>query len=65
MSLKRSQRGLQLCYRTHHNRRSAHKVMGPQSRGNPSYENFGTPTWESQNKMPFGSGTHGETHRIL
>jgi hypothetical protein len=25
----------------------------------------GTPTWESQDKMPFGCGIHGEAHSIL
>jgi hypothetical protein len=32
--LKRSWRGLQLCFRPHHNRRSVHEVMGPQGCGN-------------------------------
>ncbi len=31
----------------HFNRRSAHKVMGPQSYGSPSCGNLETPTWES------------------
>jgi hypothetical protein len=35
ISLKISRRGLQLCFRSHQNRRSAHEVMGPQSRGRP------------------------------
>jgi hypothetical protein len=30
--------------------------MGPQSHESPSYGNFGTPTWESQDKMPFRCG---------
>jgi hypothetical protein len=42
--LKSSQRGLQLCFRLHFNRRSVEKVMGPQSRESPKLENFGTPS---------------------
>jgi len=45
--LERSRPGLQLCFRSHLNQRSAHKVMGPQSCKSPNCENFGTPTWES------------------
>jgi hypothetical protein len=41
---------LQLCFRPHLNKRSTHKVMGPQSYGNLNFGNFGTPIWESQNK---------------
>jgi hypothetical protein len=41
---------LQLCFRPHLNRRSAHKVMGPQSRGSPNFRNFRTPI-----RLPFGS----------
>jgi hypothetical protein len=35
--LESSQQGLQLCFRLHFNRRSTHKVMGPQSRGSSNY----------------------------
>ncbi len=51
---KSSQWGLQLCFKPHLNCRSAHKVMGPQSCKNPNFGNFGTPTWESRDKMAFG-----------
>ncbi len=44
ISLKRSWRGLQLCFRPHLNRRFSRKVMGPQSRGSLNLGNFGTPT---------------------
>jgi len=27
--------------------------------------NFGTPTWESRDKMSLGCGLHGEAHSIL
>jgi hypothetical protein len=41
--LKISRQGLQLCFRLHRNQRSARKVMGPQSFGDPNCGNFGTP----------------------
>ncbi len=53
ISLKSYRRGLQLCFRLHCNQRFAWEVMGPQSCGNPSCANLGTPTWESWDKMPF------------
>jgi hypothetical protein len=51
-----SQRGLQLFFKPHFNRRSIEKVMGPQSRGSPNFGNFGTPTWESQTKCHLDAG---------
>jgi hypothetical protein len=42
-----------------------HEVMRPQSRGSPNCWNFGTPTWESQDKKSFGFSSHGELHSIL
>ncbi len=64
--LVRSWRGLKLCFKLHLNPRFAHKVMGPQSwDGSPNFGNFGTPTWESQDKMPFGCGSRGEAQNIL
>jgi len=44
-------RELKLCFKPHLNRRFTHKVMGPQSHQNPNCENFGTPTWESRDKI--------------
>jgi hypothetical protein len=43
-------RGLQLYFRPHFNRRSTHKVMGPQSCKSPNVDNFETPIWESRDK---------------
>jgi hypothetical protein len=63
--LKSSWRGLQLCFSLHPNRRFAHKVMGPQICRSPNFGNFGTPIWESQDKMPFGCGPRGKAHNIL
>jgi len=34
--------------------------MRPQSHGSPNFGNFGTPIWESRDKMPFGCGPRGE-----
>ncbi len=39
--------------------------MDPQSCENLSRWNFGTPTLESWDKMPFGCGPHGELQSIL
>jgi hypothetical protein len=41
------------------------EFLGLQSHESPSHGNFGTPTWESRDKMPFGCGPCGETQRIL
>jgi hypothetical protein len=57
--LKRSQRGLQLCFGSHLHWRFARKVTAPQSRGSPNFSNFGSPTWESWDKKPFGCGPCG------
>jgi hypothetical protein len=40
--LQSSRRRLQFCFRLHFHRKSAHKVMGPQSCGSPNIDNFGT-----------------------
>jgi hypothetical protein len=53
-SLERSWQGLELSFKPHLNRRSAHKVMSPQSCKSPHLGNFRTPTWESWDKMTFG-----------
>jgi hypothetical protein len=58
--LESFQQGLQLCLKPHYNRRFSHKVMGPQNRRNASCGNSWTPTWESQDKMPFRCGLSGE-----
>jgi hypothetical protein len=43
--------GLKLCFRPCHDRRSAQEVMRSQSRESLGWWNFGTPTWESWDKM--------------
>jgi hypothetical protein len=50
--LKSSQRGLQICFRCHFNQRFAHKVMGPQSRGNPNLRNFEIPKAPARPSTP-------------
>jgi hypothetical protein len=47
ISLESSQRGLQLCFKLHCDRRFAKEVMRPQSPGSPCWRDFGTPTRES------------------
>jgi len=39
--------------------------MSSQNLGSPTRDNFGTPPWESREKMPFGCGSRGATHIIL
>jgi len=51
---KSSQLRLQLCLKTHLNRKFEHKVMGLQNCKNPNFKNFKTPTWESWDKMTLG-----------
>ncbi len=50
VSLKSSQRGLQVCFRLHPNRRSEQRVMNSQSLGSPNRDSFRTPPWESWDK---------------
>ncbi len=48
--LESSRQRLQLCFRPYLNRKSSHKIMGPQSCRSPNLGNFGIPTCESQDK---------------
>jgi hypothetical protein len=57
--------GLQVCFKSRPNRRSEREVMNAQSPGSPNRGNFGTPLWESWEKVPFGCKCDGETQRIL
>jgi hypothetical protein len=54
--LKSFQRGLQLCFKTHLNWRSAHKVMDIHNCGSPNFENFGTSTWKFGTKWHLSAG---------
>jgi len=63
--LESFQRGLQVCFKPHPNRRSEQRVMTSQNVGSLNQDNFETPPWESCNKKPFGCGCHGEAQSIL
>ncbi len=39
--------------------------MNTQSPGSPNRDSFGTPLWESREKVPFGCRCGGVTQRIL
>jgi hypothetical protein len=39
--------------------------MNAQSHGSPNRGSFGTPLWESREKVPFGCKCDGEMQRIL
>jgi len=39
--------------------------MSSQSPGSPTWNNFGTPPWESREKVPFGCASRGATQKIL
>ncbi len=64
-SLERSWGELQVCFRPHPNQRSELGVMSSQSPGNPNWDSFGTPPWESRDKKPFGCRSRGQTQKIL
>jgi hypothetical protein len=65
MMLKSSWRELQDFFRPHPNQRSEQEVMDAQSPGSSTRDNFGTPPWESREKVPFGCSSRGELQRIL
>jgi hypothetical protein len=65
ISLESSQQGLQIFFRPHCNQRFSREVIRPQSCRIPSCGNFGTPTWESWDKKPFGCGPRGKAQSIL
>jgi hypothetical protein len=56
-------KGLQLCFRLHFNRKSTHKVMGPQSRGSPNFGNFQIPIWSPGTKWHLGPSPVA-THKV-
>jgi len=63
--LESSRGELQLCFRPRPNPRSGREIMNAQSPESPNRDNFGTPLWESREKMPFGCKCGGEMQRIL
>jgi hypothetical protein len=56
---------LQVCFRLCPNWMLGRKVMNAQSPGSPNRDSFGTPLWESREKVSFGCKCDGETQRIL
>jgi hypothetical protein len=63
--LESSQGNLQVCFRSHPNRRSKLGVMSCQNLESPNQNNFESPLWESWEKVPFGWRCYGVTQRIL
>jgi hypothetical protein len=61
ISLKSYQRGLQLFFRPHLNKRSEQEIMSVQSDRSPNFENFGIPNLEILRKMTFECSPHGES----
>jgi hypothetical protein len=64
-SLESSQGELQVCFRPRPNKRLGREVMNGQSPGSPNRDSFGTPLWESREKVPFRCRCNGVTQRIL
>jgi hypothetical protein len=64
-SLERSGGELQLWFRSHSNQRLESSDMSSQSLKSPNQDSFGTPSWESREKVPFGCSLDGELQRIL
>jgi hypothetical protein len=71
-SLERSRRGLQVWFRPRCDQTLQSGVMSSQSPGTPPEtvsgqfrDNFGTPTWESREKEPFGCSPRNVAQRIL
>ncbi len=64
-TLESSQGELQVCFRPHPNWRLGREAMNAQSPRSPNWDNFGTPLWESWEKVPFGCKCGCETHIIL
>jgi hypothetical protein len=60
MALESSRRELQDCFKPHPNQRSEQEVMDAQSPGSSTRDNFGTPLWESGEKVPFGCSPRRE-----
>jgi hypothetical protein len=65
MASKSSRKELWDCCRPHPNRRSEQEVMDAQSPGSPTRDNFGTPPWESREKVSFECSPRRELQRIL
>jgi hypothetical protein len=65
MALESSQIELQDCFKPHPNWKSEREVMDAQSPESPTRDSFGTPLWESREKVSFGCSLRRVTQRIL
>jgi len=63
--LESSRGELQLWFRPHYNHRLEQGDMSVQSLESSTWDSFGTPPWESREKMPFECDSRGVTQRIL
>jgi hypothetical protein len=64
-ALESSRWELQLWFRPRPDPSSGRGAMSVQSLGTLTWDNFGTPTWESREKEPFGCSLGRELQRIL
>jgi len=65
MALESSRRELQLWFRACLDPNSGRGAMAVQSPRTPTRDSFGTPTWESREKKPYGCSLGGELQSIL
>jgi len=65
MALESSRREVQLWFRPRLDPSLGRGAMSVQSTETPTRDNFGTPTWESWEKEPFGCSLSGEMQIIL
>jgi hypothetical protein len=65
IALESSQWELKLWYRPCPDPSWGQGAMSIQSPRTPTWDNFGTPLWESWEKKPFACSLRGETQRIL
>jgi hypothetical protein len=65
MALESSQRELQVWFRARPDPSLERGAMTVQSPGTPTQDSFGTPTWKSREKEPFGCSLGGELQSIL
>jgi len=65
MALKSYRKEIQLWFKPHLDWTLQSRDMNSQSSGSPTRNNFGTPTWESREKEPFGCSLGGKLQSIL
>jgi hypothetical protein len=65
MALESSRRELQLWFKPRLELSLGEKLWASKRPGNPNWDSFGTPLWESREKEPFGCSLRAELQRIL